>query len=75
MTTYIYNKVKKAVKAGMLALLVPVLTNLISSCQDKDWDAPSTEKGIEAYGNKYLKETNLKTIAEVIAATKSTTIA
>jgi len=45
MTTYIYNKVKKAVKAGMLALLVPVLTNLISSCQDKDWDAPSTEKG------------------------------
>ena len=67
MTTYIYNKVKKAVKAGMLALLVPVLTNLISSCQDKDWDAPSTEKGIEAYGNKYLKETNLKTIAEVIA--------
>ena len=67
MTTYIYNKVKKAVKAGMLALLVPVLTNLISSCQDKDWDAPSTEKGIEAYGNKYLKETNLKTIAEVLA--------
>ena len=67
MTTYIYNKVKKAVKAGMLALLVPVLTNLISSCQDKDWDSPSTEKGIEAYGNKYLKETNLKTIAEVIA--------
>ena len=67
MTTYIYNKVKKAVKAGMLALLVPVLTNLISACQDKDWDAPSTEKGIEAYGNKYLKETNLKTIAEVIA--------
>ena len=67
MTTYIYNKVKKAVKAGMLALLVPVLTNLISACQDKDWDSPSVEKGIEAYGNKYLKETNLKTIAEVIA--------
>lgn len=40
---------------------------LATSCQDKDWDTPPSEKGMEAYGNKYLQETNVKTIAEVIA--------
>lgn len=40
---------------------------LVTACQDKDWDAPSEEQAMQAYGNQYLQETNLKTIAEVIA--------
>lgn len=41
---------------------------LIVSCHDNgDWDAPSTQTGMEAYGNQNLKATNLKTIAEVKA--------
>ena len=40
---------------------------LATSCQDKDWDAPTSEQAMQAYGNQNLQETNLKTIAEVIA--------
>ena len=58
---------KKAVKAGMLALLVSAFPYLITSCQDGDWDAPSTEQGAAAYGNKYIQATNVKTIAEIKA--------
>ena len=40
---------------------------LATACQDKDWDAPAPEQAMQAYGNQNLQETNLKTIAEVIA--------
>ena len=40
---------------------------LVTACHDKDWDAPSEEQAMQAYGNQYLQESNLKTIAEVIA--------
>ena len=54
-------KIKKYIFFALAVL------GLATSCQDKDWDAPSSEKGMEGYGNKYLQETNVKTIAEVIA--------
>ena len=54
-------------KSKKYILFALAVLGLATSCQDKDWDAPSTEKGMEAYGNKYLQETNVKTIAEVIA--------
>ncbi len=41
---------------------------LFTSCFDGgDWDAPSAETGMEAYGNKNIEATNVKTIAEVKA--------
>ena len=54
-------------KTKKYILFALAVLGLATSCQDKDWDAPSSEKGMEAYGNKYLQETNVKTIAEVIA--------
>ena len=54
-------------KTKKYILFALAVLGLATSCQDKDWDAPSTEKGMEAYGNKYLQATNVKTIAEVIA--------
>lgn len=40
---------------------------LATSCMDSDWSAPDTETGLAAYGNQYIAETNVKTIAEVKA--------
>ena len=41
---------------------------LAAACHDSgSWDEPSTQAGMEAYGNQHLKATNLKTIAEVKA--------
>ena len=54
-------------KTKKYILFALAVLGLATSCQDKDWDAPSTEKGMDTYGNKYLQETNVKTIAEVIA--------
>jgi hypothetical protein len=54
-------------KTKKYILFVLAVLGLATSCQDKDWDTPPSEKGMEAYGNKYLQETNVKTIAEVIA--------
>ena len=54
-------------KTKKYILFALAVLGLATACQDKDWDAPSTEKGMEAYGNKYLQATNVKTIAEVIA--------
>lgn len=54
-------------KTKKYILFALAVLGLATSCQDKDWDAPSTEKGMEAYGNKYLQATNVKTIAEVIS--------
>ncbi|MBR1547217.1 MAG: hypothetical protein IJ637_00620 [Prevotella sp.] len=62
------NILKKALKLGLMASLLAPTVFLASSCRmDKDWDAPSAETGMAAYGNQYLRETNLKTIAEVKA--------
>lgn len=38
---------------------------LTTSCHDGDWDAPALETAMESYGNKYIQETNLKTIDEL----------
>jgi hypothetical protein len=54
-------------KTKKYILFALAVLGLATSCQDKDWDTPPSEKGMEAYGNKYLQETNVKTIAEVIA--------
>ncbi len=40
---------------------------LATSCHDNGWDAINESVGLEAWGNKYIEETNLKTIAEVKA--------
>ncbi len=37
----------------------------LTSCHDSEWDATSTQRGLESYGNKYVQATNVKTIAEV----------
>ena len=39
---------------------------LATSCENLEWSAPDNpEAGVEAYGNKYIQATNLKTIAEL----------
>ena len=39
---------------------------LSTSCERMEWSAPDNpEAGVEAYGNKYIEATNLKTIAEL----------
>lgn len=40
---------------------------LATSCENFEWDTPAKEKAMSAWGNKYLQENNLKTIAEVKA--------
>lgn len=52
----------KTTKYILLALTV---LGLAASCMDSDWSAPDTTSGMEAYGNKYIQVTNLKSIAEV----------
>lgn len=62
------SSIKKTAK--MVLGLVPfyLLTLILfTSCHDGDWDAPSTEAGLAAYGNQNIQATNLKTIAEVKA--------
>ena len=54
-------KTKKYIFFALAAL------GLATACQDNDWDAPTPEQAMQAYGNQALEETNLKTIAEVIA--------
>lgn len=49
----------------MKYILLALTTLFIASCMDKDWDTPQLEDGMEAYGNKNLQPTNLKTIAEL----------
>lgn len=56
--------IMKTKKYILFALAVLGLT---TSCMKGDWDAPSTEEGMSAYGNQDIKATNLKTIAEVKA--------
>ena len=39
---------------------------LATSCERLEWGAPdNVENGVEAFGNKYIQVTNLKSIAEV----------
>ena len=52
-------------KTSKYILFALAVLGLTTSCQDGDWDAPATENSIESYGNKYIQDTNLKTIAEL----------
>ena len=54
----------KTTKYILFALAV---LGLATSCQDRDWDAPSQDVSITSFGNKNIKATNLKTIAELKA--------
>ena len=56
--------IMKTKKYILFALAVLGLT---TSCMKGDWDTPSTEDGMSAYGNQDIKATNLKTIAELKA--------
>lgn len=56
--------IMKTKKYILFALAVLGLT---TSCMKGDWNAPSDETGMAAYGNQDIKATNLKTIAEVKA--------
>ena len=48
--------------------LLALIALLTAACHDNgSWDEPSTQTGMEAYGNQHLKVSNLKTIAEVKA--------
>ena len=40
---------------------------MATSCHDGTWDAPSADEGMAAYGNPSIKDSNVKTIAEVKA--------
>ena len=59
MTIYIYNKVKKLLPVCLLAVLPLSMT----SCMDGDWDEPATD-GTE-FGNQYIQESNVVTIASL----------
>lgn len=61
------SSIKNTVKVVMGLLPFCLFTlSLLTSCHDNgEWDAPSTEKGMAAYGNQNIQPTNLKTIAEV----------
>ena len=53
-------KTKKYILFALAAL------GLATSCENLEWSAPDNpEAGVEAYGNKYIQATNLKTIAEL----------
>ena len=55
----------KTTKYILFALAV---LGLATSCRDKgEWDVPAQEDIIDAYGNKYIQPTNLKSIAELKA--------
>ena len=56
--------IMKTKKYILFALAVLGLT---TSCMKGDWNAPSDETGMAAYGNQDIKATNLKTIAELKA--------
>ena len=56
--------IMKTKKYILFALAVLGLT---TSCMKGDWDAPSDEVGMSAYGNQDITATNLKTIAELKA--------
>lgn len=60
------NIIKKGWMIACGAFFV-LQASLFTSCMDKDWDEPSQQTGLESYGNKYIQETNVKTIAELKA--------
>ena len=59
MSIYIYNKVKKLLMGCLLAALPLYMTG----CMDGDWDEPATD-GTE-FGNQYIQESNVVTIASL----------
>ncbi len=55
-------------KTKKYILFALAMLGLATSCETLDWDAPlDPEENVDAYGNKYVEATNLKTIAEVKA--------
>lgn len=52
-------------KTKKYILFALAILGFATSCQDGSWNAPSEEAGMASYGNQYIQETNLKTIAEV----------
>ena len=54
-------------KTKKYILFALAVLGLTTSCMKGDWDAPSKENGMAAYGNQDIKPTNLKTIAELKA--------
>ena len=54
-------------KTSKYFLLALAVIGLATSCHDTEWNEVNLKEGSEAWGNKYLEETNLKTIAEVKA--------
>ena len=54
-------------KTKKYILFALAVLGLTTSCMKGDWDAPSDEVGMSAYGNQDITATNLKTIAELKA--------
>ena len=53
-------------KTKKYILFALAVLGLATSCERLEWGAPdNVENGVEAFGNKYIQVTNLKTIAEV----------
>lgn len=54
-------------KTKKYILFALAVLGLTTSCMKGDWDAPSIESGMVAFGNQDIKVTNLMTIAELKA--------
>lgn len=64
----ILSRVNRMVSAAVPLCLFALTAVLAAACvNDSEWDQPSTQTGLDAYGNKYIEVTNLKSIAEVKA--------
>lgn len=64
----ILSRVNRMVCAAVPLCLFALTAVLAAACvNDSEWDQPSTQTGLDAYGNKYIEVTNLKSIAEVKA--------
>ena len=63
------SSIKETMKvvAGLLPICLFSLLFLTSCFDNGDWDAPSAETAMAAYGNQNIEATNVKTIAEVKA--------
>lgn len=60
------SNIKNTVIGLLPFYLLASLPFMATSCFDNgDWDEPSKEVGMEAYGNLMIQETNVKTIAEL----------
>lgn len=68
MITDMKQNILSSIKKAAPLCLLTVLSLLAASCMnDDEWKAPSSETGMNAYGNTNIQATNLKTIAELKA--------